>query len=978
MSTLVIVESPAKAKTIQKYLPDGYVVLASMGHVRDLPDNAGQLPEALQKEPWAKLGVNTLADFDAVYVVKDRRSKMQVAELKKALKQVDHLILATDEDREGEAISWHLSELLEPGVPTTRMVFNEITKSAIQDALKNTREVDMSLVEAQETRRILDRLVGYPLSLLVGKKIKYGLGAGRVQSAAVKILVDRERDRRRFRVGSYWDVKARLSAKNEPFHAALHDIDGKRIASGKDFDENTGQIAAGRDVLLLSEPEARALEAALRDKPWLVTDVQQTPYTTSPKPPFTTSTLQQEASRKLGLGAKQTMSLAQRLYENGFITYMRTDSVHLSTQAVEAARKAARDLYGESYLPEQPRTYRSGAKNAQEAHEAIRPSGDSFVRPEQANLSGQEAQLYDLIWKRTVACQMADAKKTRFRVELAVSHDDKAYNFRAHGNQIDFPGFIRAYFEGTDDPEAALEDTETLLPAMTKGQKVDCKTLEALGHETRPPARFTEASLVRALEEQGIGRPSTYATIMDKITNDARYARREGRTLTPTYIALAVTAFLERYFPELVELAFTARMEDELDEIAAGQGSKIDYLHKFYRQPGAFADKIDRYDREIDPEQARAIDLEDFPATLRVGRFGPYVQVDEGGELRSVNVPDDVPPADLSMDHIREQLRRIEEGPEVLGDDPETGKPIFLKEGPFGPYIQLGPDEADAPEEEEAATAEVVEAPAEPAKKGKKAAAKPAAAKKPAKAKKPVKAKPKRVSIPRDIRPDEVSLELALDLLSLPRTLGEHPESGKKVQAGLGRFGPYLKHEDDFRSVKGLDVLLSITLDEALIVFSQPKRGGKQVLRELGVHAPSGETVSILDGRYGPYIKLGKANVSVPKDDKVEDLTLERALALLVEKVGEEGLTGKKAKQPAAKKVGAASTTKKAATSPKAAKKAASKQPAASADDAPAAKKPAAKKATAAKTTTTAAKKAAATKKTAASKSAKSATGTKP
>ncbi len=576
MSKLVIVESPSKAKTIEKYLPSDFKVRASLGHIRDLPDNAGQMPKKYKKKAWASLGVDIDNNFEAVYVVKDPRSRKALKALKKDLKDADELYLATDEDREGEAISWHLIEELSPKCAARRMVFHEITKTAIERALENTREIDTNLVAAQETRRILDRLVGYPLSLLVAKKIKYGLSAGRVQSVAVRLLVERERERRLFRMGSYWDLKAQMAAKGEGFEATLREVDGKRIATGKDFDENTGKIAEGKDVLLLGEEQAKKMVAQLTEKPWTVSEVAERSYQSKPKPPFITSTLQQEASRKLGMGAKQTMGVAQKLYENGFITYMRTDSVNLSKQALTAARKAAVELYGKEYASEKPRVYASKSKGAQEAHEAIRPTGDAFVHPKKSGLRGQQHKLYDMIWKRTVASQMANAQKTSIRYDIEVSDDDHKYRFRANGNRIDFPGFMRAYVEGADDPEAAIEDQELLLPPLEEGDDVDCKELEALGHETKPPARFTEASLVKVLEEEGVGRPSTYASIMSKITKDERYARKSGRTLVPTYMAFAVTEFLESHFPELADTQFTARMEDDLDEIAAGRGSKVD------------------------------------------------------------------------------------------------------------------------------------------------------------------------------------------------------------------------------------------------------------------------------------------------------------------------------------------------------------------------------------------------------------------
>jgi DNA topoisomerase-1 len=876
-STLVIVESPAKAKTIEKYLPDGYRVLASLGHVRDLPDNASQMPAEHKKKPWAKLGVNTENGFEAFYVVKEQRAEEAVANLKDALSEADELILATDEDREGEAISWHLLELLAPSVPTKRMVFHEITKTAINDALKNTRTIDMNLVEAQETRRILDRLVGYPLSLLVGKKIKYGLSAGRVQSAAVRLLVERERERRRFKIGSYWDIKAELTKDSEPFTANLHSIDGTRLASGKDFDESTGQIAKGKDVLLLDEDNATELVANLASKSFEVSDVVERQYSTKPKPPFTTSTLQQEASRKLGMSAKQAMSTAQRLYENGHITYMRTDSINLSKQAVAAARTAAKDLYGDDYIPEKARFYSSKSKNAQEAHEAIRPSGDAFTHPDKSGLSGHELKLYRLIWERTVACQMADARRTSIRVDLEVEHDGKVHLFRANGNRIDFPGYIRADFEGSDDPDAALENVETILPEMVAADTADCERLEPLGHETRPPSRYTEASLVRALEEAGIGRPSTYASIMDKISTDGRYAEKQGRTLVPTYMAFAVTKLLEENFPELVEREFTAKMEDDLDEIATGKVSKVDYLHRFYRAEGAFDDKLQRCEEEIDPEDARRIDLEDLPVEIRVGRYGPYIKVDH--EVETVDVPDGVPPADLSYEMIERAIEKKAAGPETLGEHPETGETIYVMDGRYGAYVQLGEKTEENP-------------------------------------------KPKRASIPDPLKPESISREDAIRLLSLPREVGEHPESGKKIEAGISSVGPYLRHKRDYRSVKSVDILFDVTLEEAVEIFSKPKANSRPVLKELGDHPETEKPIEILKGRYGPYIKMGRTNVSLPKGEEVDDVTLERAVELIAEKQAKKSTKKKSTKKKSTKK----STSKKSTAKKTTAKKSTAKK----------------------------------------------------
>lgn len=840
MSILVIVESPAKAKTIEKFLPDEYVVRASMGHIRDLPDNASQLPEKYRKEEWASLGVNVEEDFDAVYVVKDPRSKKSLTELRKELKGADELILATDEDREGEAISWHLREALKPKVPVKRMVFHEITKSAIESALKATREIDANLVEAQEARRILDRLVGYPLSLLVAKKIKYGLSAGRVQSPAVRLIVERERERRRFRVGTYWDLTAQLDQNSALFSAALLEVDGTRVATGKDFDESTGQVVAGKDVVLLSEADAKLLSDGLQGKTPKVTSVSERAFKSSPKPPFTTSTLQQEASRKLSLSASQTMSLAQRLYENGHITYMRTDSTNLSDQAVEASRKAIVELYGGGdYLPKSPRRYASKQKGAQEAHEAIRPTGDSFKHPSKTGLSGKEAALYDLIWKRTVASQMADAQKTSIRVDLSVEVEGKALTLRANGNRIDFPGFMRAYVEGSDDPDAALDDQEVLLPPLKEGDTPTCTSVEAKFHETKPPARFTEASLVRKLEEEGIGRPSTYATIINKIS-DGRFGRKQGRTIIPTFLAFAVADFLDAHFPDLVDLNFTARMEDDLDDIASGNKTKVDYLHDFYRRDGAFADQVRTGETTIDPPTVRIVDLGDdtLDATVRVGPYGAYAEFEDGSK---VNIPDDIAPADLTNDDLAKYRELREKGPEVLGEHPETGQPIYLMTGRFGTYLQLGDREEGS------------------------------------------KKKPQTGSIPKSWNADELTLEQAVKALSLPRKLGKH-EDGKQIEAAIGRFGPYVKHDKEYRSLDSEEDAFTVTLEQALELLSQPKKrraaSRQKTLKELGEH-PDGDTMVVLDGRFGPYIKAGKTNASLPKGTNVEQLTTELAIEIV-------------------------------------------------------------------------------------------------
>ncbi|MGL5195549.1 MAG: type I DNA topoisomerase, partial [Chroococcales cyanobacterium] len=633
MSTLVIVESPTKARTIRNFLPNDYRVEASMGHVRDLPSSADEIPEQVKGEKWAQLGVNVEADFEPLYVIPKTKQKV-VKTLRDALKDADELILATDEDREGESISWHLQEVLKPKVPIKRMVFHEITREAIRDALTNCRTIDYQLVHAQETRRILDRLVGYTLSPLLWKKIASGLSAGRVQSVAVRLLVQRERQRRAFRQGSYWDLKARLIQAKTPFETKLVTLGDRKVATGSDFDESTGQITAGRNVVLLNEEQARALVTQLTGKPWQVAKVEERPTTRKPSPPFTTSTLQQEANRKLRLSARDTMKIAQSLYENGYITYMRTDSVHLSEQALTAARTCVAEMYGKEYLSPKPRQYATKSKGAQEAHEAIRPAGSSFRTPQQTPLSGRELQLYDLIWKRTVASQMADARQTIVVVDLQVENA----GFRSSGKRIDFPGFLRAYVEGSDDPDAALEDQEVILPALKVGDRPNCQNIEAIGHETQPPARYTEASLVKTLESEGIGRPSTYASIISTII-DRGYSILKGNALVPTFTAFAVTDLLEKYFPELVDPGFTAKMERTLDDISTGEAAWLPYLQKFYLGETGLETQVKQQESAIDPNEARSVELENLDAKVRIGRYGPYIEADNGDGVVTASIP---------------------------------------------------------------------------------------------------------------------------------------------------------------------------------------------------------------------------------------------------------------------------------------------------------------------------------------------------
>ncbi len=882
MSILVIVESPTKARTIRKYLPADHQVEASMGHIRDLPQSASEIPAAVKKEKWAQLGVNVEANFEPLYVIPKDKQKV-VKALKDALKQADELVLATDEDREGESISWHLLQVLKPKVPTKRMVFHEITEEAIRAALTNCRELDEQLVHAQETRRILDRLVGYTLSPLLWKKVAPKLSAGRVQSVAVRLLVMRERERRAFRQGSYWDLKAALEQQKTPFETKLVALGGTKVATGSDFDEATGQITAGRNVVLLDEAAAVALKDRLTGKPWTVTKLDERASTRKPSPPFTTSTLQQESNRKLRLSARDTMRVAQSLYENGYITYMRTDSVHLSEQAIQAARSCVEQMYGKAYLSPEPRQYATKSKGAQEAHEAIRPAGSHFRTPQDTGLKERELAVYDLIWKRTVACQMAKAQQTFVTIDLQVEDA----GFRSSGKRIDFAGFFRAYVEGSDDPDAALEDREVILPALKVGDRPDCRKIAPVGHETQPPARFTEASLVKTLESEGIGRPSTYASIIGTII-DRGYAQSNGNALIPTFTAFAVSALLEKHFPDLVDLKFTAKMEDTLDRISTGDVQWLPYLRDFYGGDAGLETQVKERESQIDPGEAKSVELENLTAKVRIGKYGPYLEVENNGETLTASIPHNLTPADLDPEQVEVLLRQKTEGPDKLGMHPETGEPIYAIIGSYGPYVQLG----DATEENP---------------------------------------KPKRASLPKGKTLEDVTLEMAVGLLALPRLLGVHPETGNKVQASLGRFGPYVVHKkgteegkDDYRSLKAGDDVLTVPLERALELLAQPKKGGrrgsKKPLRELGTHPDDGEPVNIYEGPYGNYVKYQKTNVGIPEGETVEGLTLEKALELLAAKAPKSKSKttkskSKTTKSKSSKSTKASSTKKKSSAS---------------------------------------------------------------
>ena len=880
---LVIVESPAKARKISGYLGSDYKVLASMGHVRDLPSGAAEIPKAVQGEPWSRIGINVDSEFEPLYIIPKGKKKI-VDELKASLKQSDELILATDEDREGESIGWHLVELLKPTVPTSRMVFGEITKKAILEALEQKRELDKNLVEAQETRRVLDRLFGYTLSPLLWKKVAPKLSAGRVQSVAVKVLVEREKERARFVSAEYWDLKAGLeTGSGGNFDATLHTVDGKRVASGRDFDENTGKLKPGADVVLLNGEQATALRDRIEKTDWTVTSVESREQTRKPYPPFTTSTLQQESNRKLNMTARTTMQAAQRLYEEGHITYMRTDSVTLSSEAINAARSSVGERYGEKFLSPSPRTFTNKTKGAQEAHEAIRPAGTEMKTAEELGLVGREARLYALIWKRTMATQMADAKLLFQTVTISADEAD----FRATGRHVVFPGFFRAYVEGVDDPEAALDDQESALPPLTEAEKLQLEKLESLSHETKPPARFTEATLVRQLEAEGIGRPSTYASIIGTI-QDRGYVVKQGHQLIPTFTAMAVTQLLETHFTQLVDYKFTAQMEQQLDEVASGEAERLPYLRKFYHGELGLDQQVKSKEEGIDPRIACTLNLEHVEPDIRVGKFGPYVQVEqEDGETISVSLPAEIAPVDVTDELTTKLIERKKAGPQSLGMHPEAGLPVYVKTGPFGTYLQLGED----PEGEDSP-------------------------------------KPKRCSVPKHVEPEDVTLDIAMSYLALPRRLGKHPETDNVVNAGLGKFGPYVTTRKDGRQIyksltKDHDVL-TVDLDTAIQLLSEVKpRGPAPPIRELGKHPEDEEVIGVYEGKFGPYVKHGKIYASLPKDLEIEAVTLERALDLIAIKAAQKGVTTKKKKATKKK------ATKKKAAKKKAAKKKASKKKAA-------------------------------------------------
>ena len=844
---LVIVESPAKARTINRYLGDDFVVESSIGHIRDIPARAADLPES-KRARWkeTRFGVDVEHDYTPIYIVTESARK-QVRLLKQKLKQVDELYLATDEDREGEAIAWHLLEELKPKVPVKRMVFGEITESAIQEAASNPRDLDVPLVQAQETRRILDRLFGYEVSPVLWRRVQKGLSAGRVQSPATRILVERERERIAHVSADYAGLKATFAADEGEFPASLKELDGLRIAEGSDFGAD-GELTRDRERLTIED--AVALASGLSGTDFTVAAVERKPYTRKPYPPFRTSTLQQEAGRKLRFGARRTMSAAQRLYESGFITYMRTDSTNLSATALSAARSLVSDRYGSSFLPNKPRTYGKQAKGAQEAHEAIRPAGERFqdmdAAASQFGPTSDEARVYELIWMRTVASQMKDAKGESLVVQIeGDTHDGRTCRFQASGRTITFPGFLRAYVEGRDDPDAALDDQETPLPPLEADQTVRAVELEPTEHATKPPARYTEASLIKRLEELGIGRPSTYASIIATIL-DREYARKQGTALVPTWRAFSVVGLLEEYFTDYVDYEFTAKMEADLDRIASGEQEVVPYLDAFYKgngHPGLVELVSEDALERIDPKAVNSFPIgmgeDEEPIVARAGQYGPYLQHGE----RRASIPPDLAPDELTL----ERALKILDAPSddrVLGTDPETGLEIHAKAGRFGPYVQLGERDPDS------------------------------------------KDRPKTASLFKTMNLRDVTFDEALLLLSLPRDIGPHPEDGESVQALNGRYGPYIKWGKESRSLETEEQLFTVSLDDALALLAKPRqrRGAKPPLKELGADPVTGKEIVVKDGRYGLYMTDGETNVSFRQSESIDTITLEHASERLAEK----------------------------------------------------------------------------------------------
>lgn len=865
---LVVVESPTKAKTIRKFLGKDYVVESCMGHIRDLPQSAKDIPEKVKKEKWAQLGVNVDKNFEPLYCIPRDKEKV-VKNLRAKMADASVLYLATDEDREGESISWHLVEVLKPKIPMKRMVFHEITKEAIEKALKDTREIDFNLVKAQEARRVLDRLVGYTISPLIWKKVAYGLSAGRVQSVALRLIVEREHERIKFKKSSYWGLLAQLNKDNIDFESRLLTYNNQRVATGKDFDGTTGKLLAGKEVFILEQKLAEDLQKKLTNNDFVIQEVEEKPVNRKPAPPFITSTLQQESNRKLGLSSRETMQVAQKLYEQGFITYMRTDSNSLSTEAIGAARSCIQKKFGKEYLPAQARTYEGKkAKGAQEAHEAIRPAGNKFLDPDETGLMATQLRLYELIWKRTVASQMVDARQKQVSVKI---QSGEAL-FSASGMTIEFPGFLRAYVEGSDDPEAELSDREVRLPSLKAKEKVKCQKLEPTSHETKPPARFTEASLVQTMEKEGIGRPSTYASVIGTII-DRGYVRRMATALAPTFTALVVSKLLKNYLPEYVDLGFTSEMEQSLDHIADGELDWEKYLKSIYFGAKGLKSQVEAQEKKIDPEEARTIKLEGLEKyEFHVGRYGAYLTAKRDGADVSASLPDSESPADLTAEIVEKLIDQKINGADSIGKDPQTKKAIYVLSGRYGPYVQLG----EISDEKE---------------------------------------KPKRVSLPTGVLPENVDLKMAIDLLSLPKILGAHAGTGKEVKAGLGRFGPYIFHDGDYRSIPKGENLFEVSFARAMELLNMPKKGRGRAapLKVMGKFPDSEDEIQIMNGPYGPYVKCGKTNASLVEGTTPDTLTIEQAVDLLRDR---GYISGKSAGKKSNKKLAKIPSTEEAIKEP--------------------------------------------------------------
>ena len=860
---MVIVESPVKAKTISRFLGADYVVESCMGHIRDLPGSSKELPDHIKKKSWAHFGVDVENNFQPFYRIPNDKKEV-VKELRKKINSVQELILATDEDREGESISWHLQEILKPKVPVKRMVFHEITKSAIQEALKNFRLVDNNLVQAQEARRILDRLVGYSISPILWKKVTRGLSAGRVQSVAVSLISDRELERLSFKKSVYWDLSAEHKKDSSAvFKSRLVAHEGKRLVRSSDFDSLTGDLKK-KDVLLLQEAEVSKLKKSLQDKLFHIIEVEKKKVTRKPPPPFITSTLQQEANRKLGFSSKWTMGLAQKLYEQGLITYMRTDSTFLSAQALKAARREVSDIYGKNYLPSEARVYRKKAKGAQEAHEAIRPAGTRFVKPEDTNLSGPLLQLYELIWKRTLAGQMKECIQNQVHIKMKAGSSV----FQSSGMTIHFPGFYLVYKDQKTD--------EVSLPSLKKGDKIKCLKLEVLKHETKPPARYTEASLVQKLEKEGVGRPSTYASIIGTI-QDRGYVKKEKNTLIPTFTALIVNHFLQKSFPDYVDVGFTSKMEKDLDDIAIGKKAHAKYLKSFYLGSKGLKKLIEDQDKKMKDQTFRSLVLKGLEKyTFNVGPFGAYVSRKKGKNNVSASLPANLYPGEITEEVIEQLINDKLKGGRLLGKDPKTGKEIFVVLGKYGPYVKLGVD--DEAEQKETG------------KSNKK------------KKEKNKKKKSKTVSLVPFFDESTITLEEALKLLELPKVVGIHPETKKEIKKAVGRFGPYIVHEGEFRSVP-TDIFFDIGLKYALQRLSEAKRASSRVLKELGVHPDSNKPIQLMKGRYGPYIKYKGKNYSLPAGESVDNLDLSSALKWVAQSTDKKKSKGKTSSRKKVKKV---------------------------------------------------------------------------